>query len=312
IISAILLMFIGKQVAKAIFVDGHLLVPVVVLFVFMGSWLGAQSMGDLILMLSMGCLGLLMKRSGWPRPPLIIALVLGPNMENSLVISNRIYGNFGWLERTPSLIIAALVVLTIAVTAFGFVKRPRQPDVASLADGKFEAEHDIDNKISIEGGEKNPLISIPLAVFLIALYAAAGYIALDFHPANRLYPLYVSIASLFLLLIVLRNDIQDALKEKAVIGDWRTAWSRAYRKAGLDRSFKFVLWVAGAVFGCWLIGQKPAIALFMGLYLIIWGKRPKWLGLTYAVAGYLFIEIFYDQLMSLQFQPPLIGKLYGG
>ena len=33
----------GRQVAKAIFVDGHLLVPVVVLFVFMGSWLGNQS-----------------------------------------------------------------------------------------------------------------------------------------------------------------------------------------------------------------------------------------------------------------------------
>ncbi|MDE0209019.1 MAG: tripartite tricarboxylate transporter permease, partial [Boseongicola sp.] len=85
IVSAMLLMVLGRQVARAIFIDGHLLVPLVIMFVFMGSWLGAQSMGDLILMCSMGALGLFMKRSGWPRPPLIIALVLGPNMENALV-----------------------------------------------------------------------------------------------------------------------------------------------------------------------------------------------------------------------------------
>ena len=46
IVVAILLMAWSKQVAKIAFLPGHLLVPGVILFVFMGAWLGGASLGS--------------------------------------------------------------------------------------------------------------------------------------------------------------------------------------------------------------------------------------------------------------------------
>ena len=299
--SAFLLMLLGRQVAKAIYIDGHLLVPVVILFVFMGSWLGAKSMGDLILMLSMGALGLFMKRSGWPRPPLIIALVLGPNMENALVISNRIYGTLGWLERTPSIVIGVIIVLTLAATAMGVVRTRRATPRPNTA---------LDGKLSVEGGERNALVSVPLAIFFVVFFAAAALLAIDYHPTNRQYPIAVSVAALLLLALILRKDLAAARADIAEHGGLVRAWAAAVAKAELRLGIRFVAWVAITVFGCWLIGQKLAIAGFILLYLLVWGRRPPWLAAVYAVGAYAFITLFYDQLMHIPFQRPFIQKLW--
>ncbi len=302
IASALLLMAIGRQVAKAIFIDGHLLVPVVILFVFMGSWLGAQSMGDLILMWSMGAIGLFMKRSGWPRPPLIIALVLGPNMENALVISNRVYGTLGWLDRTPSLIIGVIIVLTLLGTTLGLVRARNRATTNTALDGK----------LSIEGAEKNVLVSIPLALFFAATFLAAAILAIDFHPTNRQYPIAVSVVGLMLLGLILAKEVPAAVRLRAEFDGFGAAWRAAASQAQLAIGLRFLLWIAIAVFGCWLIGQKLSIAVFIATYLIFWGKRPVVFALFYAAAGYLFIELFYDRLMHIPFQHPYILKLIGG
>ena len=301
IVSAMLLMVLGRQVARAIFIDGHLMVPLVIMFVFMGSWLGAQSMGDLILMCSMGALGLFMKRSGWPRPPLIIALVLGPNMENSLVISNRIYGTLGWLERTPSWIIGLIIILTIVGTASGLVKKRKSKPVD---------DPELNAKISIEGGERNPVIAVVLSLFFVAFFAAAAILAIDYHPTNRQYPIAVCVAALLLLAAILWKDGGASLARMTEFGGLGKAWRAATEQADLRKGLTFVLWVAVTVLGCWLIGQKFAIAGLVFAYLIFWGKRPLWLAALYAAAIYMFITVFYDWTMHIPFQRPLIGKLF--
>ena len=302
IAAALLLLVIGRQVAKAVFIDGHYMVPVVILFVFMGSWLGAQSMGDLILMLSMGALGLFMKRSGWPRPPLIIALVLGPNMENSLVISNRIYGTLGWLERTPSIVIGLVIVLTIAATASGLLKKSRAKPTPANA---------IDGKLSVEGGERNALVGILLALVLVVFFSAAIYFAQDFHPTNRQYPVAVSVFALGLLALILFNEFRDALGEMAAAGGIGLAWRAASEKALLGVGIRFIAWIAIAIFGCWFIGQKLSIAAFIFAYMVTWGKKPLWQAALFAVGGYAFITFFYDWTMHIPLQRPWLQGLLG-
>ncbi|MEM9757099.1 MAG: tripartite tricarboxylate transporter permease, partial [Pseudomonadota bacterium] len=320
VVSALLLMVIGRQVARAIFIDGHYIVPVVMLFVFMGSWLGSKVMGDLILMLTMGVVGLIMKRSGWPRPPLVIALVLGPDMENAFTLSNRIYGTFGWLERTPSLIILAIIVLTIGGTALAQMRRSRQEAIATVAAGGAPAPlpggaaaipggPDLPNlnaKLSIEGGERNPLISVPFAMVLALLFASAGLIATQFHPAVRLYPMMISGAAVVLLIWILIRDGMAARAERDAAGSWRAAWKAASVQADLPRSVQFCLWVGAAIVLVWLFGNTAGVALFMGAYVVVWGKRPLWVGLAYAVGGYAFITFFYDNLMHIPLQRPVL------
>ncbi|MEM9223398.1 MAG: tripartite tricarboxylate transporter permease [Pseudomonadota bacterium] len=308
IVSALLLMVIGKQVARAIFVDGHYLVPIVMLFVFMGSWLGSKVMGDLILMLLMGFVGLIMKRSGWPRPPLVIALVLGPNMENAFTISNRIYGSFGWLERTPSQIILALIVLTIGGTVLAQRRRRGKVAMAPAADEM----PNLNAKLSIEGGERNPMISLPFAAVLIVLFATAAIIAIDFHHAVRLYPMMISITAVLLLLTIVRSDYLDAARERQSVGSWRVTWSDALEKSDFVRGLYFCSWVAGAIFLIWLFGNTAGVAMFMGAYVIVWGKKAWWVGLVYASGGYLFITAFYHELMHIPLQRPAIFGILGG
>ncbi|MEM7693551.1 MAG: tripartite tricarboxylate transporter permease [Pseudomonadota bacterium] len=302
IASALLLMVIGRQVARAVFVDGHLLVPVVILFVFMGSWLGANSMGDLILMLTMGALGVVMKRSGWPRPPLIIALVLGPNMENSLVIANRIYGTFGFLDRPASMVIGALIVLTLGLTAFGLVKVRRKPPAAI---------DDVERRLSIEGAEKNAILAILLALTLGVIFAVALLLSLNFHPTNRLYPLLTSGVALLLLVAVIASEARAARAEIRALGA-RAASAAAFRAAELRPAAVFLGWMALTVLGCWLIGLKAAIAAMMAAYVLVWGKRPWWLALAYGVGGALFIHLFYDVTMNIFLQRPIITELWAG
>ncbi len=69
VIATIILLFTVEQVAKVALLPGHLVVPGVLLFVYMGAWLGGSSLGDWISCTAFGVLGFAMKRGGWPRPP---------------------------------------------------------------------------------------------------------------------------------------------------------------------------------------------------------------------------------------------------
>ncbi len=89
----------------------RLFYPMVVL-VFMGSWMATQEMGDWVLLISFGFLGYLMKRWGWPRPPIALGLILGPIMERFLDISLSRYG-WSWLGRPIVIVLVALIFASI-------------------------------------------------------------------------------------------------------------------------------------------------------------------------------------------------------
>ena len=167
-------------------------------------------------------------------------------------------------------------------------------------------------KLSIEGGERNPLIAILLAGFFVVFFAAAAVLALDFHPTNQQYPIAVSVAGLLLLAVILWQDARAVRTKSLELGGLSAAWKAAVDESQLGAGLRFVFWVAVTVFGCWLIGQKFAIAGFIFLYLITWGKRPIVFSLLYAVAGYAFITVFYDKIMHIPFQTPFVNTLFGG
>src|SRR5262249_57083723 len=64
--------------------------------------------GDLYSLMTFGVVGWIMKRLAWPRPPLVVGLVIGGIFERYLYISTSLYG-IGWLWRPVVLVILALV-----------------------------------------------------------------------------------------------------------------------------------------------------------------------------------------------------------
>jgi TctA family transporter len=108
---AICLAFI-KPISRMCFMPFFSLVPMILVFVFIGAFAANRSSIDLIALLGFSFLGFIMRRHGWPRSPLVLGMVLGDKMENYLWLS---YGRFGfeWLTRPGVMIIAALLVLSL-------------------------------------------------------------------------------------------------------------------------------------------------------------------------------------------------------
>ncbi|MBL4645425.1 MAG: tripartite tricarboxylate transporter permease, partial [Rhizobiales bacterium] len=72
------------QFAKIARIRAGILVPLVLAIMMIGAFQGGKDFGDLIVLLLAGVVGWVMKRLGWPRPPLILAFVLGALIENYL------------------------------------------------------------------------------------------------------------------------------------------------------------------------------------------------------------------------------------
>jgi len=110
-----------NQLAALTFIRGSLLIPFLLLFVFIGSFTANNSLNDLIVTLVFGLVGYFMVLYGWPRPPLILGLILGKIAENYLWISTAAYGG-RWLL-FPSVVM--LIVITIFIVAYPTIKERR-------------------------------------------------------------------------------------------------------------------------------------------------------------------------------------------
>lgn len=130
VIAVAICMALARPLAKACFVPFYTLVPPILVFVFMGAFAANFSSYDLLTLLFCSLLGFLMKRYGWPRPPLILGVVLGTKMELYLWLSVARY-QLEWLWRPAVL---ALFVLVIASTLYPVFKdRQEKRRKAALA-----------------------------------------------------------------------------------------------------------------------------------------------------------------------------------
>jgi TctA family transporter len=121
VIVAAVCFLLLKQLAALTFVRGSLLIPFLLCFVFVGSFTANNSLNDLVVTLIFGVVGYFMVLWGWPRPPLILGLILGRIAENYLWISTQAYGA-KWLL-FPSVL--SLIALTVVVIGYPILKERR-------------------------------------------------------------------------------------------------------------------------------------------------------------------------------------------
>ncbi len=101
-----------NQLAGLTTVRGHLLIPVILVLVFIGSYTANNHYGDVLVTLIFGGIGYLMVLGGWPRAPFVLGLVLGKIAENYLYISVARY-DAAWLTRPIVLVLFAMAVAVI-------------------------------------------------------------------------------------------------------------------------------------------------------------------------------------------------------
>ena len=98
-----------NHLARLTSVRGQLLIPVILVLIFVGSYTSNSHYGDIVVMLVFGVVGYLMVIGGWPRAPFVLGLVLGKIAENYLYISAARYGA-DWLTRPIVLVLFALAI----------------------------------------------------------------------------------------------------------------------------------------------------------------------------------------------------------
>jgi len=294
ILAAGLLMIWANQVAKIAFIYGQLIVPGVILFVFLGAWLGGGvSLGSWVTVLLFGVIGYVMKASGWARPPLILGLILGTIVENRFLLSTGAYDGFGWLVKPLVLFLLVLVVVTVFLAVRGF-KGKR--GYINRADEQGE------------GRVFNPAISLPFGVVLMSCFGYAAITAAEWPEEVGLFPIVVAVPGLTLAGVACFNDlhgIRDFLRNKKTLPE---VFMNAFNKSTLARSTQFVLLLVGMIFLMLIIGQKLALPIFIYIYLIWWGKKPRVLSLTYALFGWGLLVFFYDRIINLVFHVPLLQE----
>jgi len=112
IIGALGFLMIAKYFSLLTIIRASVLVPFILVFVMLGSFLAGNHIGDLVITIIMSVGGYLMKKFDYPRAPLILGLVLGEIAEINLHISLRIWGP-AFILRPITLILLALTVISV-------------------------------------------------------------------------------------------------------------------------------------------------------------------------------------------------------
>ena len=293
ILAAIVLMFLAKYVAKVAFISGHLIVPGVILFIFMGAWLaGGTSLGAWITCLIFGVLGYLMKVTGWARPPLVLGLILGGISENRFQLATLAEGSYAWLSRPIVLVIVCLIVLTILLAARGIVKNRQTKDTQEAGEGRGF----------------NPVVSLPFSVIVLCVFVGSVYIAADWDIRVSQFPLAVGVPGALLALLAIYIDGKALSRARINASDWLSVLKEASHQAVLPKSMKFISAIIGMILVTLFVGQKIAVPLFIFLYLMLWAKRPVSVSFLYTSLAWFFLVLFYDRIIHMQFHQPYLAS----
>ncbi|MFQ5826907.1 MAG: tripartite tricarboxylate transporter permease [Dehalococcoidia bacterium] len=117
----IALLFLN-QIARITRVKGTILIPFIVLLIFLGGFAARNSFGDLVSVLAFGFLGVAMVKLDWPRPPMILGIVLGRLAERKLYLSTQAYGA-AFLTRP---MVIGIMVLIVGAVLWPFWQQRRK------------------------------------------------------------------------------------------------------------------------------------------------------------------------------------------
>lgn len=290
IIGAALLMLWSRQVARVSFLNGHYIVPAVLVFVFMGAWMQSPDIANWIVVFAMGVVGFIMKRCGWPRPALVLGFVLGPIMENAAVLAVQTFTLSEVLTR-PLTLVLIVVLIGAFLLAIRSARRARALGAA-------------EDPTVREGG--NPALSLAFGLICLGLLAAAIPPAFDWPFSARLFPLAIAPAGMVLLALAIHRDGRLLWRKAgAGTGLWRAA-SQAFSRAEEGRSVHFLLWVVALIGLTPVLGQRVALLLFVPAYLFAWGRFRPLTVLLYTAGVWGLIELLYDQILNTRWLPSIL------
>ena len=292
VIGALICLSGSRWLAQVSRVRPEVLLPIVLSLVFIASYQGSHDWGDLCTLLLFGVIGSFMKSLDWPRPPMVLGLVIGGIFERYLFISTELYG-IAWLWRP--------VVLVILVLIGWSLYRP----LSKLAIDLIQQLRDV----GIRRFRITPSAAFSLSI--IALIVAAIISSLDWpHPA-KLVPLTASViglitASLNLICELFGSEqtAADGMTTTPAIEKVSIAPELARRRAIIYFGWLFLLLGLIAV-----VGFIPAIFIFVFTYMNR-GFHEGWpSSLGYAAATGTVCWVVFNWALNVVWPHSLVGDM---
>jgi len=300
---AICFLFLN-QLAKITFVKGTLLIPFLLLLVFLGGFAVKNSLGDMIVVLLFGALGLFMVKFDWPRPPLLLGLVLGGIAETNLFIATRIYGA-SWITHPGVLIIALLILLGLLYPLYeNWKKRRRSIEVRSATE---PASPQLVEPVSMKSRIGHGLF----ALFFVALFAFIVYQAKfgfgSWEPRAALFPLAIGIPCLILAILIVGFELFRSKRPVAAenVSPAEAAHEIAPYEAR-NRTIVIASWIVGFFLIIWFLGFPIASALATLLYLKFSGGERWATSVALALIAWAFFYGMFDYALKLPFPEGLL------
>lgn len=289
-----------NQLARITFVRGSLLIPFILFLIYLGAFAEKNAPEDMIVMLLFGVIGWAMVKLDWPRPPLLLGLVLGPLAENRLFLSMSSYG-WGWAARPGVLTLLALMLLGIfypVLQRWRFRRRVRDtyPPLLQETPGREGA------------GPLRFGRGAAFSLFLALFFAAAIWLSRDFPGRAALFPWAIGVPGLLMALLQLGLDLLGK-EGRGSLESLAGAGPVPPPGVGLRRTLAIWGWIAALPVAAWLVGFSPGVFLVMFLYLKA-GAQEGWrISLALSAGGFLFVS----GLMGWALQMPLpAGLLWSG
>ena len=257
-----------------------------------------------------------LKQFRWPRPPLVLGVVLGDSIERYLFISIERFG-VTWFARP--------VVIILFVLAIVGLVRPFLQDVR------------------IHGGIRRMLTDFQAPVFhwkqlftIFILVAIAWLlsIASEWNFSARIVPVTVGVFALLMGCLSLFNDMcrrpettshTEGLADHAMHGVEESLHTNVDEKIHMDltsdtehlplrtiatRAALFFGYLLGFMAVMSVIGLIPTAGLFVVLFMRVEGPERWSIVIPYAVILVLGIYIAFHQVMAVPWPPTLLGTWF--
>jgi putative tricarboxylic transport membrane protein len=287
-----------NTLAKVTQVRGSLIIPLILLLIYLGAFAEKNAFQDMIVVLFFGGLGWIMEKLHWPRPPVLLGLVLGPLAENRLFLASDNYG-MAWTWRPGVLIIFAV---TLTGIFYPIIKKKWQERASRAATTIVEA-----------APERGLQFGWPVVFSLcvIVLLALALWQSRNFGVRAGLFPWVIGTPTLLLALIQLAKDLKGPRKVSGPESEGEGTVEISPEVA-TRRTLTILGWTVGFFIAIWLLGFSYAVPLTMVLYLKFAG-REKWpitAIMTFCTWGFFYL--LFQRMLNVPFPDGLIFDLLKG
>ncbi len=270
-----------QQLARITEIRGSLVIPFVLLLTYLGGFATSNAFEDLIVVLVFGALGWVLVQLDWPRPPLLLGLVLGPLAENNLFLATDNYG-FAWLG-FPSVIVIFLIILA-------GISYP-------MAQKRWKTRPQFEPEPRPEAANVT-WWNLLFSVSLVALIAWALWEARQWGFRTRLFPWAIGFPALALALMQLNLEI-TAFSPRKLTG--MTPQLRQETTLARRRTASIAAWILGFFVAIWLLGFPLAVPLSTFLYLKV-GAAERWpITVLLTVIAWAVFYGFFGRILHVPF-----------